>query len=80
MRGELTVDALGKRCPLPIIELAKASRRAGDGVVIRLLADDPAVERDVRAWCVATGNRLLRVEVDGGVYRAYVKVSQRTRA
>jgi TusA-related sulfurtransferase len=47
----LTLDCRGKRCPLPVIELA---RRIGDvpvGAVVSLLADDPAARIDVPAWC-----------------------------
>ena len=47
----LRIDALGKKCPQPIIMLAE---RIGDvriGQVIEVLADDPATKTDVQAWC-----------------------------
>ena len=47
----LRIDALGKKCPLPIIMLAD---RIGDvpiGKVVEVLADDPATKTDVPAWC-----------------------------
>jgi TusA-related sulfurtransferase len=53
--AELTVDSRGRRCPLPIIDLAGAARDAGDGTVIILLADDPAAAADVAAWCRMRG-------------------------
>jgi TusA-related sulfurtransferase len=37
------------RCPRPVIELARVAAR-GAGEVL-LLADDPATEVDVPAWC-----------------------------
>ena len=47
----VTVDARGRHCPLPIIDLAAAARGAAAGTVITLLADDPAADADVPAWC-----------------------------
>lgn len=50
------VNCLGKRCPLPIIEIAKGVKELQAGESIRLLADDPATEIDLRAWARMTGN------------------------
>jgi TusA-related sulfurtransferase len=47
----LIVDSRGRRCPLPIIDLAAAARTAPPGTVITVLADDPAAATDVPAWC-----------------------------
>jgi TusA-related sulfurtransferase len=52
----VTVDSRGRRCPLPIIDLAAAARHATAGAVITLLADDPAAEADVAAWCRMRGH------------------------
>ena len=46
-----TVDSRGRRCPLPIIDLAAAARELAAGTVITLIADDPAAAADVAAWC-----------------------------
>ncbi len=47
----LTVDALGRRCPLPVIELARRIQEVPVGALVELLADDPAAALDVPAWC-----------------------------
>ena len=47
----ITLDCLGRRCPLPVIELAKRIREVGIGDVVRVLADDPAAANDIPAWC-----------------------------
>lgn len=53
------VDARGKRCPLPIIELARAMKAAQPGEEGVLLADDPAAAPDLQAWCRMTGHELI---------------------
>ncbi|OII62811.1 cysteine desulfurase [Streptomyces sp. CC53] len=49
--GELVVDALGKRCPVPVIELAKVIGEVPVGGTVRVVTDDEVAELDIRAWC-----------------------------
>ncbi|QSB06428.1 sulfurtransferase TusA family protein [Natronoglycomyces albus] len=46
-----TLDYRGKRCPLPVIGLAKRLKDAPPQTTVRLLADDPAARVDIPAWC-----------------------------
>lgn len=61
---ETVLDERGRRCPLPVIALAKAAQ-AAPGTTVRLLADDPAAAHDVPAWCRMKGAELLAVEGAG---------------
>jgi tRNA 2-thiouridine synthesizing protein A len=47
----LTIDALGRKCPIPIIMLAEQIRDVPLGAVVAVLADDPAAYTDVPSWC-----------------------------
>ena len=47
----ITIDALGRKCPIPIIMLAEQIRDVPVGSVIAVLADDPAAYSDIPAWC-----------------------------
>lgn len=47
----LTIDALGKKCPIPIIMLADRIQDVRVGQLIEVLADDPAAKSDLPAWC-----------------------------
>jgi len=48
----LTIDALGRKCPIPIIMLADQIRGVPLGAIVAVLADDPAAYTDVPSWCV----------------------------
>jgi tRNA 2-thiouridine synthesizing protein A len=48
----VTIDALGRKCPIPIIMLAQRINEVPIGSIIAVLADDPAAETDVPAWCM----------------------------
>ena len=68
---DLDVDARGLLCPLPILRLARALRRAPGGTVARLVATDPAAVEDVETFCREGGHALLSVARDsnGIVFR-----------
>ena len=55
----LTLDCRGMRCPRPIIEVARRIGSVGVGELVELLADDPAAEPDLAAWCRMRGQTLL---------------------
>ncbi|MEU3350411.1 aminotransferase class V-fold PLP-dependent enzyme [Streptomyces sp. NPDC037389] len=49
--AELVVDSLGKRCPIPVIELAKVIGDVPVGGLVTVLSDDEAARLDIPAWC-----------------------------
>ncbi|MEU4259873.1 aminotransferase class V-fold PLP-dependent enzyme [Streptomyces fradiae] len=60
--GELVVDALGRRCPVPVIELAKVIGDVPVGGTVRVLADDAAARLDIPAWCGMRGQEYVGEE------------------
>ncbi|NEA51352.1 cysteine desulfurase/sulfurtransferase TusA family protein, partial [Streptomyces sp. SID10815] len=61
-RDELVLDALGKRCPIPVIELAKVIGDVPVGGTVRVLADDAAARLDIPAWCQMRGQEYVGEE------------------
>jgi len=53
-----TLDCLGKRCPLPIIEVARKISDQSPGYQVLLLSDDPASAPDLTSWARMTGNNV----------------------
>jgi len=56
----LTIDAIGRKCPVPIIMLANRLREGPIGSVIAVTADDPAARTDIPAWCRMKRHTFLR--------------------
>lgn len=48
---EVVLDSLGKRCPIPVIELAKVIGDVPVGGLVTVLSDDEAARLDIPAWC-----------------------------
>ncbi|MCW2599779.1 MAG: putative SirA-like protein [Frankiales bacterium] len=61
------LDCLGKPCPVPVIELAKALPTVAVGEVLEVLSDDPAAAADIPAWCRMRGQTYEGA--DGPSYR-----------
>ncbi|MDX2596714.1 MULTISPECIES: cysteine desulfurase/sulfurtransferase TusA family protein [Streptomyces] len=59
---ELVVDSLGKRCPIPVIELAKVIGDVPVGGTVRVLSDDEAARLDIPAWCEMRGQEYVGEE------------------
>ena len=56
-RHDRVIDERGKRCPVPIITLARMVSVMPDARLL-LLADDAAASSDVPAWCALRGRTL----------------------
>ncbi len=61
----IVLDCRGKRCPLPVIELARRVPDVDIGSVVRVLADDPAAAVDIPAWCRLRGHEYVGAVDDG---------------
>jgi TusA-related sulfurtransferase len=53
------LDARGRRCPLPILDLARHIGEVPVGETIVVEADDPAARPDVAAWCRMRGHEFV---------------------
>ena len=49
--ADLVLDVRGRRCPLPVIELARHIADVSVGGVVAVLSDDPAARLDIPEWC-----------------------------
>ena len=60
-----TLDAVGLRCPLPVLKARKRLADMASGTVLRLCVDDPAAPIDVAHFCAENGHALLEESVTG---------------
>ena len=70
----LTIDALGRKCPIPIIMLAEQIRGVPLGAVVAVLADDPAAYTDVPSWCAMKAHEFAgHQELPQGGWALYIR-------
>jgi len=61
----LLIDAIGKRCPLPVIDLAKRIDDVPVGALVAVVSDDPAAATDIPAWCRMREHEYVGAETAG---------------
>lgn len=72
----LSINALGKKCPIPIIMLAERIGEVAIGQLVQVLADDPAAKTDVPAWCGLKSHGFVTVtDLAGGGWAFLVQRS-----
>lgn len=54
-----TLDALGLRCPEPVMMVRLQIRKMQTGETLLVIADDPATTRDIPAFCRFMDHELL---------------------
>jgi tRNA 2-thiouridine synthesizing protein A len=53
------LDCRGRRCPLPILDLARHIGSVEVGASLVVEADDPAARPDIAAWCRMRGHEYV---------------------
>lgn len=62
------VDARGLNCPLPILRTKKALNDMLSGQILRVVATDPASQRDFQEFSRQTGNAIVDQSIANGDY------------
>ena len=67
------LDAIGLRCPEPVMMIRGAVRKMAEGETLLITADDPSTTRDIPSFCLFMDHTLVAKEVDQIPYRYLVK-------
>lgn len=68
-----TLDAIGLRCPEPVMMVRGAVRKMQDGETLLVIADDPSTTRDIPSFCRFMDHTLVAQEIDSEPYKYLIK-------
>ena len=71
--ADITLDARGKKCPMPVLMTKKELRKMGTGQVLEVLADDKGALKDIPALLSKTGDDLIETKEDESVLTFTIK-------
>ena len=71
--ADQVLDCTGMACPLPVVKTSQAVKKMEPGQVLELLATDPGVEPDMKAWSRRTGNELISIDAQDGVFHVLIR-------
>ena len=67
------LDARGLQCPMPVVKTSQEIKSIEVGQILQVLATDPGSMADIAAWSKSTGNELLSMGKDDGVFVFNIK-------
>ncbi len=67
------LDCVGLFCPMPIARTKEEIEKINVGQVLKVEADDPAAEEDIKRWAKRTGHELLKFERSGNLLTFWIK-------
>ena len=70
---DLTIDAKGKKCPMPVLLASRGIKTIESGQVMLIEATDGGSKSDIPSWAKDTGNELLETSSADGIYRYVIR-------
>lgn len=70
-----TLDAIGLRCPEPVMMVRKHIRNIASGDTLLVSCDDPSTMRDIPSFCRFMEHELVAQQVDQLPYLYVIKKS-----
>ncbi|WP_068547031.1 sulfurtransferase TusA [Thalassotalea crassostreae] len=68
-----SLDALGLRCPEPVMMVRMNIRKINSGETLLIIADDPSTTRDIPSFCEFMEHELLAKDSNDNVYRYLIR-------
>ena len=73
VEANIKVDCRGETCPVPLVEVRKAVRKAAPGDVIEVLGTHPVSKKEIPMAVEALGLELLSVEGSDADWRIRIQ-------
>jgi len=63
--AEIKVDVRGETCPVPLIEMRKALRKASEGDIVEIIGTHPSSKKEIPMAADALSVKILSEEENG---------------
>jgi len=73
IKANAQLDCVGYYCPMPIAMTKEEIEKIEVGQVLKVEADDPAAEEDIKRWAKRTGHEILKLEKEGNIIIFFIK-------
>ena len=71
--ADLTIDAKGQKCPMPVLLASRGIKKIESGQVMLIEATDGGAKSDIPSWAKDTGNELLETSNADGIFRFVIR-------
>ena len=67
------LDCIGQFCPIPIARTKEEIDKIEIGQILKVEADDPAAEEDIKRWAKRVGHEVVKFEKAGNMVTFWIK-------
>ena len=71
--ADMKIDVTGETCPVPLVEMRKALRKASPGEIVEVVGTHPASKKEIPMAVEALGLELVDVEEKDGVWKIKIR-------
>ncbi len=71
--ADITVDARGLQCPMPVLKISQAMNKATAGQTVELVASDRGSLSDIPAWAADMGHSIKEQFESDGEYHFIIE-------
>ncbi|MGB7969303.1 MAG: sulfurtransferase TusA family protein [Methanobacterium sp.] len=71
--ADLKIDVTGETCPVPLVELRKALKKASPGEIVEVVGTHPASKKEIPMAVEALGSELVDVNEKDGVWKIKIR-------
>ncbi len=71
--AEVKVDVKGETCPVPLVEMRKAVRKASSGEIIEVTGTHPASKKEIPMAVEALGLELVDIQEKDGIWTIKIR-------
>jgi TusA-related sulfurtransferase len=71
--AEIRIDVKGETCPVPLVEVRKALRKASPGDIVEVTGTHSASKKEIPMAVEALGLELMDIEEENGVWKIKIR-------
>lgn len=69
------IDAIGLKCPQPLLLAKQGSKQVDVGEVLLLEATDPHTDLDLEVWSQRFGHEIIKTESKEGFIKFWIRIN-----
>ncbi|MDC0422774.1 sulfurtransferase TusA family protein [Methylophilaceae bacterium] len=73
MNYDFEVDAIGLKCPMPILRCKKGLNAMQTNQILKISTTDKNATKDLKVFCQQTGHELISFNIIGNVTSSYIR-------
>jgi tRNA 2-thiouridine synthesizing protein A len=71
--AEIKIDVKGETCPVPLVEVRKALKKASPGDIVEVTGTHSASKKEIPMAVEALGLELIDIEEENGVWKIKIR-------